>query len=116
MTAAEQLESQVQYEGPGVGSELWGGVQANFLVTTPHHHSREIAVLLNDPALAYLAERTGSELTAEFGTGAARHVGDLWLQKLLTEGHPIPPVVVISHASLEAAGPFVDRIVNQVRQ
>ena len=116
MTAAEQLESQVQYEGPGVGSELWGGVQANFLVTWPHHHSREIAVLLNDPALAYLMDRTAAVDTPEFREGAARHVGDLWLQKLLKEGHPIPPVVVISRASLEAVGPFVDAIVNQVRQ
>ena len=116
MTAAEQLESQVQYEGPGVGSELWGGVQANFLVTTPHHHAREIAVLLNDPALAYLAERTAAELTPAFGEGAVRHVGDLWLQKLLREGHPIPPVIVISRATLEAASPFVDTIVDQVRQ
>ncbi len=116
MTALQQLESQVQYEGPGVGSELWGGVQGNFLVSWPHHHAREIAVLLNDPALAYLLGRTGGEDSPEFREGAARHVGDLWLQKLLKEGHPIPPVVVLSRASLEAAGPFVDSIINQVRQ
>lgn len=45
----------VRFEGMGVGTEIWGATQANFLVLVPPQHAKEAAVLLNDPAAKQLA-------------------------------------------------------------
>ncbi|MCC6388903.1 MAG: hypothetical protein IT302_16140 [Dehalococcoidia bacterium] len=100
----------VSFEGYGEAPEIWGSMQANFLVTQHGHHAQETAVLLNDPAAAYLAEILGQPDNDEFRRQAARHVGQLWLEKLVDEGVHLAPAVTISRGALEADAAFVERV------
>ena len=88
----------VRFEGMGVGTEIWGATQANFLVLMPPHHAKEAAVLLNDPAAKQLASALGLEDSAEFRADAARAVGQLYLEDRLAAGKPIESVTTLSHA------------------
>jgi hypothetical protein len=101
MTSAPETEATVTFEGMGTGTELWGGTQANFLVYRPGHHEKEAAVVLNDPAAAYLAGLLGREDDEAFRAEAARRVGLWWLGRLVSQGRHVDSVVVLSRALLE---------------
>ena len=88
----------VRFEGMGVGTEIWGATQANFLVSIPPHHAKEAAVLLNDPAAKQLAAAVGVEDNDEFRAEAARAVGALYLEDRLSAGKPIESVTTLSYA------------------
>ncbi len=90
--------SNVRFEGMGVGTEIWGATQANFLVLMPPHHAKEAAVLLNDPAAKQLAAAVGVEDGDAFRAEAARAVGQLYLEDRLAAGKPIESVTTLSHA------------------
>lgn len=100
----------VSFEGYGEAPEIWGSMQANFLVTQHGQHAQETAVLLNDPAATYLAEVLGQPDGDEFRREAARHVGRLWLEKLVAEGVHLAPAVTISRGALEADQAFVEQV------
>jgi hypothetical protein len=103
MAQAPGAELTIGYEGAGSGAhEIWGGTQANFLVAGgPWPGAREIAVMLNDPAAAMLAEGVGAENTDEFRAEAARRVGEAALRERFGRLGTIDSVVVISRATLE---------------
>lgn len=109
-------EIHVSFEGYGEAPEIWGSMQANFLVTQHGHHAQETAVLLNDPAAAFLAEVLGQKDDDTFRRQAARHVGQLWLEKLVNEGTHLAPAVSISRGALEAAPDFIERVKKFVGQ
>ncbi|MBI5946509.1 MAG: hypothetical protein HY875_00030 [Chloroflexi bacterium] len=117
MTTSSEPALQVQYEGGGVGTELWGMTQANFLVHVPNDASREVAVMVNDAAAAFLASRYGQDDTPEFRKNLARVVGRLWIEALHAEhGRISTPVLVISRATFDEQPGLlaeVDRAVQQ---
>ncbi|MFN8617350.1 MAG: hypothetical protein U0837_09645 [Dehalococcoidia bacterium] len=88
----------VRFEGMGVGTEIWGATQANFLVLVPPQHAKEAAVLLNDPAAKQLASALGVEDGEAFRAEAARALGELYLEDRLRAGKPIESVTTLSHA------------------
>lgn len=100
----------IQYEGPGVATELWGGTQANFLVTRHPHPAREVAVLLNDVAARYLATELGVEDTEAFREGAARVAGRIAIRKLWESKRRFDSIIVISRATFEEDPAFLQEL------
>lgn len=92
---------EVRFESFGEGTELWGGVQANFAIIRPPHSAREVAVILNTPAAQHLASMNGREDTPEFRREATRLIGAAYLRKLLEAGAQPEAVAVLSRVSLE---------------
>ncbi len=107
MARAKSPEVAIRYEGQGVGTEIWGCTQANFLVAAPGQHAREVAVLLNDAAASYLAAELGATNDEEFRAVAVRHVGEWWLARKVAEGGHLDSVVMLSRAALEASPPLL---------
>lgn len=107
-TDAPETGLVIRYEGPGVGTELWGGTQANFQVFQPGAHAKEFAVLLQDAAAAQLASAAEAEDTPEFRERAARVVGALWLTRMIGAGRHVDPVAVLSRAAIDQAAGFLD--------
>jgi len=105
MAKTKAPEGVIRYEGGGVGTEIWGCTQANFLVIAPGQHAREVAILLNDVAAAYLAAELGANNDEQFRADAVRYVGEWWLQRRLAEGGHLDSVVMLSRAALEASPP-----------
>jgi hypothetical protein len=99
--------ASIRFEGIGVGDEIWGGTQANFVVFRPGQHAKETCVILNDPAAAYLAGLLGEENTEEFRQRAARVIGHLWLEREVAAGRHIDSVHMVSRHTLEEAEEFV---------
>ncbi|MEX0784920.1 MAG: hypothetical protein WD557_19980 [Dehalococcoidia bacterium] len=103
MTQAPETELLVRYEGTGSGAhEIWGGTQANFLVAANGWPgAREVAVMLNDPAAALLAESAGAENTDEFRAEAANRVGEAVIRERHRRLGHVDAVVTVSRATLE---------------
>jgi len=88
----------VVYEGPGSGAELMGASQANFIVLEPGA-DKEVAVLLNDPAAALLAEQLGVEATSEWREAATREAGLAVIRHHIARGDHLDSVIMISTAT-----------------
>ena len=101
MAAATEPSFAIRFEGYSPGTEIWGATQANFLVSTPGQHSKEAAVLLNDPAAAMLANELGRDDTPEFREAAARAVGYAALTDIVTRGAHFDSALIVSRAYLE---------------
>ena len=111
MTTLQENEASIQFEGLGSGAhELFGGTQANFLINVPGRSDREIAVLVNDPTMEFLAERLGVENTQEFRDRAAEVVGRLWITRAMDRGLRVPPAITISRNLLEQNPDFVTEV------
>lgn len=96
-------ELTVQYEGPGQGAEeLMGGTLANFLVLRPNLPDKEAAVLLNDPAAQWLAERLGETPTKAFRERAAAILGELWIRRLFERHRRVDSLSLLGRSALEA--------------
>lgn len=94
--------AEIRFETFGDAPEIWGAIQANFIVRRPGEAAIEVAMMLNHPAIAYLATELGTEKTDAFGEAATRAVGRRWLERRLDEGKHIGPAVMISEAMLRA--------------
>ncbi len=94
----------VRYEGVGSGvGELWGATQANFLVSGGHLPAgKEVAVMLNDPAAAMLAEVAGAENTPEFRASAAQRVGEAAVRQEYARTGRVAAIVTVSRMTLES--------------
>lgn len=110
MTMAPEAGIQVIYEGGGVAPELWAMTQANFAVHLPGQHTREIAVMVNDAAIEYLATELGREDTPEFRSLAARYVGEVWLPVVLAESTIRDPLVTVSKMTFERSPRLLDQV------
>jgi hypothetical protein len=110
MQATADSDSAVRFEGFSAGTELWGSTQANFLVSVPGHHAKEVAVLLNDPAAKALAEAAGREDTPELREEAARAVGEAVLAEALQERRPLDSVVTVSNWFLQSHPGVLERV------
>ena len=97
----ETMEASVEFESIGTATELWGGIQANFVVHRPGRHGKEVAVVLNTPAASFVAEALGRPDTLEFQESATRLLGQAWLERVLMRGEHADSVVFISRAILE---------------
>ncbi len=98
--SAASATTTIRYHGPGEGAELWGGVQADFVLDWPGRPAREVAVLLQDAAASVLAAAASTEVTPEFRTAAARAVGEAWLEAQVQRQGRIDSISVISAATL----------------
>ncbi|GBD23028.1 hypothetical protein HRbin29_00679 [bacterium HR29] len=100
--APDAAEIAVLYEGPGQGAqEIMGGTLANFLVVRPNLPDKEAAVILNDPAAEWLAERLGEAPTASFRERAAALLGELWIRHLYREHRRVDSLSFLGRAALE---------------
>lgn len=93
-------DDRVRFEGMGVGTELWGMTQANFLVSLPGRHAKETAVLLNDEAAKLVAEGAGMADSDEMRARLAMETGSYWLRHQLDAGAPIESAVIVSSGLL----------------
>ncbi|MEZ4481292.1 MAG: hypothetical protein R3B97_09075 [Dehalococcoidia bacterium] len=80
MTVETDLTIEFQRFTPG--ADLLGATQANFSIDRPGIHAKELSILLNNPAAAYIAEIVGRENTPAFREEAARIAGKAWLRRL----------------------------------
>ena len=110
MTPNGRPEVGVRFEGFGVGDEIIGGIEANFLVVLPGEHAREVAVAVNDPALDFLVEMLGQEKTETARHEAAQLVGQLWIESLAHGGKRIDPVIFLSRSRMEMTPGFLDEV------
>lgn len=78
MTALVDPSLTISYEGPELGTELMGAVQANFFLPGI---DREVAVLVNIPALEWLANELGIEPTQEWQEAAAARIGEFIIRE-----------------------------------
>ena len=102
MTTTAEAQATVRYEGSSAQNELWGGTQANFVVTVEGQHDREVAVLLPESVATYLAQASGREDTQESHFAIAREAGQSYLESLLRSGKHIAPFLMLSRAALDA--------------
>lgn len=103
-------ETTVRFEGIGVGTEIWGGTQANFVIVSPGRHGKEAAVILNTPGAAYLAKELGEPETGDFRARAAEVVGHLWIERLLAAGKHIDSLIFLSREAMAESRDFVDAL------
>lgn len=99
MATPSPAELRIQYEGAGAGTEIWGMTQANYLVAVPGGAAREVAVMVNDAAGAFLAERYQQENSPEFRKDLSRVVGRLWIEAFHEHHGHVGPLLVISRAT-----------------
>lgn len=93
-------DGRVRFEGMGVGTEIWGMTQANFLISLPGRHAKETAVLLNDEAAKLVAEGAGVPDSIALRQLLAIEAGAYWLQHQLDAGLPIESSVIVSSGLL----------------
>ena len=99
MPTADSTKNIV-YEGPGPGAELMGASQANFIILEPGA-DKEVAVLLNDPAAAALAEQLGAEATPEWREAATRATGEAMIRSRLASGEHLDSLIMVSVSTFE---------------
>ncbi|MGH2611176.1 MAG: hypothetical protein ACRDHF_19010 [Tepidiformaceae bacterium] len=112
MTQTVEGGLTVQYEGIGSGAhEIWGGTQANFMVRGGMMAGgREVAVMLNDPAAAFLAEAVGAENTDDFRHEAAAKVGAAAIRERYERIGRVESIVTVSRATLEEHPALVEAL------
>lgn len=111
MTTVRENEASIQFEDLGTGAyEIFGGTQANFLLSVPGRSAREVAVLVNDPSMEFLAERLGVENTQAFRDRAAEVIGRLWITRALDQGLHLAPAITISRNLLDQHPDFVAEV------
>ncbi|MGE5597649.1 MAG: hypothetical protein ACM3S1_16620 [Hyphomicrobiales bacterium] len=109
-------DALIRFEGIGSGSdEIWGGIQANFLVALPGQNARETAVMLNDPGAAHLAEALGRENTPEFQALAAEIAGRLWIERLVARGQHVGGLITISRMLFQANPDYQERVLTAIK-
>lgn len=101
MATMTEDEVQIRYEGPGAGTEFIAMTQANFLVLHRGHAAKELAVLINDVAMAYLAEQLGNENDLPFRDSAARVAGRIWIERHVPTMGRLEPVLIVSRATFD---------------
>lgn len=100
MPGVTESGAVVRYEGSSPGTDIWGYTQANFLVALPGRNAREAAILMNEPAGAFLAAQLGLEDSAETRDALARALGEAWFPELFVRGADIESIVTVSRAFL----------------
>jgi hypothetical protein len=100
-------ELPVKFLGLAAGAEILGAIQADFAIDPPHGHARELSVLLNEPAAAFLAQHLGVEDTPEWRQRAAQEVGAAWLRYAFERGRKLDSITFLSKALLEANPDFL---------
>ena len=100
----------IEFEGFTPGADVFGATQANFSIDRPGIHAKELSILLNSPAAAYLAETLGRENTPAFHEEAARVAGAAWVRRLLDAGHRPESVIFLSRSTLDGAPDFVESL------
>jgi hypothetical protein len=101
MPVATESPAIVRYEGSSPGTDTWGYTQANFLISIPGRNAREAAILLNEPAGAFLVAELGLADSTETREALARALGEAWFPALIERGAHIEPIVTVSRAFLD---------------
>jgi hypothetical protein len=100
----------IEFLGLATGGEILGATQADFVVDRPHAHAKEVSVLLNGPAAAFLAEYLGEEDTEEFRRRAAERVGAAWIRRAIERNHHVDSINFLSRARLESDPEFLSSL------
>jgi len=103
-------EPVIRFEGIGAGGELWGGTQANFSIDLPDQNVREVAIIVNAPAAAFLAELAGRDDTEEFREEVANLAGEAWLRLAIPRGERLHSVIFLSPAKLQGEPSVLDEL------
>ncbi len=101
-------QAELLCEGPASADELTGAVQVDFLVRRHMGPGTEIAVLMNGPALDFLAETLKKERTPDLEEAAVRATGRVWVEMRHDSQGRYEPILMISRATLEAHPELVD--------
>ncbi len=101
MTSTLDPAIDVRYEGGGTGTELWGMTQANFVVSLPGRHDKEVAVFLNDAAAHLLAQELDQPDTSEFRQAAAHQAGQFWVEELVRGSRHLDSQIFVSVGLLD---------------
>lgn len=108
MPVAERF--RIDYEGPGEGGDYLGNAQANFVLRWHNHRAREVSILVNEPALQYIAEQIGVEMDEATEERVVRAIGERLLQRYESgEGH-IEPFIWVSRSLLQRAPELVEHV------
>jgi len=103
-------ELTIEFERFTPGADLLGATQANFSIDRPGIHAKELSILLNNPAAAYIAEIVGRENTPAFREEAAIIAGKAWLRRLLDAGQHPDSIIFLSRSALDGAPDFVETL------
>jgi hypothetical protein len=110
MPGATESAATVRYEGSSPGTDIWGYTQANFLVAVPGRNAREAAILMNEPAGAFLVAEFGIEDSTGTRDSLARALGEAWFPVLVERGGDIESIVTVSRAFLDNHPEIVDAV------
>jgi hypothetical protein len=103
-------DTDITFLGFAEGAEILGAIQADFGVDLPNGRTKELSVLLNEPAAAYLAERLGMEPSETFRESAAKASGVAWVRKCLAQNRRLDSITFVSKSLLEEHGDLVEAI------
>lgn len=90
------IDLELSYQGPGFATEIWGVLQANFMIAIRGESLREMAVNVGPPVAAFVVEQSGHEDTPEFRDEIVRALGECRINYLHAHGHQIDAVETIS--------------------
>lgn len=92
----ETVDLELSYQGPGYATEIWGVIQANFMVAIRGESLREMAVQVGPPVAVYVAGQAGREDTPQLRDEITRALGECRINQLHSRGHQIDSVETIS--------------------
>ncbi|MBN9494319.1 hypothetical protein J0H33_13400 [bacterium] len=92
----DAIDLELTYQGPGYATEIWGVIQANFMLAIRGESLREMAVNVGPPVAAFVAAQAGREDTPAFRDEIARALGQCRVNQLHARGHQIDSVETIS--------------------
>lgn len=107
MTALVNEPLNIRYEGPGFGTELLGAVQANFFLDA---FDREVAVLVNIPALQFLAGELGVEADDAWNERAAAVIGEAVVRDQHAEGGRIEALTFVGKSVFDEIPGLLDHV------
>jgi hypothetical protein len=107
MTALVDPPLNISYEGPGSGTELLGAVQANFFID---QSDREVAVLVNTPALEFLAGEMGVQADDAWNERAAAVIGEAVVRDQHTEGGRIEALTFVGKSVFDEIPGLLDHV------
>ena len=95
-SSTNAVDLELSYQGPGFATEIWGVLQANFMLAIRGESLREMAVNVGPPVAAFVVEQSGHEDSPEFRDEIARALGECRVNQLHSRGHQIDAVETIS--------------------
>ncbi len=100
-TSTNATDLVISYQGAGYATEIWGVIQANFMIAVPGDAAHEMAVNVGPPVAEFVIQQAGREDTPELRDLVARALGECRLSQLHGRGHQIDSVETVSRDLLD---------------